>query len=199
MAAVGPVFQGSCLCGSAAFQVKGKPKFSVLCHCSICQRWYGAPLPVIVGFPSGVPLPPAAWAPLAMISSCPTVDNNVGSHTVLKQDKTSMPLPPAPLQVADLNTQDAHAANLAPASCSEALVQRADEDKLLAYRTSKDLVRFRCGNCGCPVYEIADQVRPWQNKCHTKLSCLECVETCISLSCARVSVDTMTALRDATS
>eukprot|EP00873_Tetraselmis_striata_P028751 jgi/Tetstr1/449015/TSEL_036240.t1 len=91
MAAEGPLFQGSCLCGAAAFQVTGKPKFSVVCHCSTCQKWYGCPVPVIVGFPG------------------------------------------------------------------ESLLQRADESKLLAYRTSKDLVRFRCGTCGCPVYELADQ------------------------------------------
>jgi len=34
---------GSCLCGACELQVSGPLKFSMICHCSICQRLQGAP------------------------------------------------------------------------------------------------------------------------------------------------------------
>ncbi|KAK7063902.1 Mss4-like protein [Favolaschia claudopus] len=36
------VRRGSCYCGDVSYEVKGNPLFSVYCHCTQCQRSFGA-------------------------------------------------------------------------------------------------------------------------------------------------------------
>mmetsp|Transcript_28657 Transcript_28657/g.80694 ORF Transcript_28657/g.80694 Transcript_28657/m.80694 type:complete len:185 (+) Transcript_28657:126-680(+) len=48
-----PVYNGSCLCGHTAFQVDGSPIFRVVCHCSLCTKWYGSTATALAGFPDG--------------------------------------------------------------------------------------------------------------------------------------------------
>ncbi|KAH8817808.1 Mss4-like protein [Flagelloscypha sp. PMI_526] len=37
-----PVLRGGCICGSARYEVKGTPHFTIFCHCTICQRMSGS-------------------------------------------------------------------------------------------------------------------------------------------------------------
>mmetsp|Transcript_43058 Transcript_43058/g.92275 ORF Transcript_43058/g.92275 Transcript_43058/m.92275 type:complete len:165 (-) Transcript_43058:135-629(-) len=43
-------FRGSCFCGACAFEATGVPIFRANCHCTLCQRWIGAPSTAFVGF-----------------------------------------------------------------------------------------------------------------------------------------------------
>lgn len=50
----------TCSCGNATFEVRGAPLFRVFCHCTICQRYNGAPFAdVVVYAASDVATPPA--------------------------------------------------------------------------------------------------------------------------------------------
>lgn len=40
--AVNPV-ECACTCGATSFQTTGAPRFRVLCHCTLCQRFHDAP------------------------------------------------------------------------------------------------------------------------------------------------------------
>ncbi|KAH8799228.1 Mss4-like protein [Flagelloscypha sp. PMI_526] len=35
------ILRGGCFCGASKYEVKGKPNFSIYCHCTICQRMTG--------------------------------------------------------------------------------------------------------------------------------------------------------------
>jgi len=45
------VRRGTCMCGACAVELRGQPFFSVLCHCTICQRWNAAPFTHWLGYP----------------------------------------------------------------------------------------------------------------------------------------------------
>jgi len=47
------VLEATCLCGACQLRGEGPILFSSVCHCSMCQRWTGAPFTHYVGFPSG--------------------------------------------------------------------------------------------------------------------------------------------------
>lgn len=36
--------QGGCHCGAVRYEVRGDPKYSVLCHCNDCRKSAGAPM-----------------------------------------------------------------------------------------------------------------------------------------------------------
>ena len=36
---------GGCLCGAVRYEVRGKLRDALVCHCSMCQRTHGAPAP----------------------------------------------------------------------------------------------------------------------------------------------------------
>ncbi len=36
---------GGCLCGGVRYEVRGKLRDALVCHCSMCQRTHGAPAP----------------------------------------------------------------------------------------------------------------------------------------------------------
>jgi len=42
---------GGCLCGAVRYEASEPPKDSDYCHCSMCQRWSGAPAWPAVAFP----------------------------------------------------------------------------------------------------------------------------------------------------
>lgn len=41
---------GGCLCGAVRYQANESPIDSAYCHCSMCQRWTGAPVSAGLGF-----------------------------------------------------------------------------------------------------------------------------------------------------
>ncbi len=41
---------GGCLCGAVRYEASEAPKDSGYCHCSMCQRWTGAPASAFVVF-----------------------------------------------------------------------------------------------------------------------------------------------------
>ncbi|KAJ7116837.1 Mss4-like protein [Mycena crocata] len=45
------VHKGICMCGSISYAVKGKPLFSIYCHCINCQKADGAAFVAAVHFP----------------------------------------------------------------------------------------------------------------------------------------------------
>ncbi|KAF7347513.1 hypothetical protein MVEN_01507500 [Mycena venus] len=46
------VRKGSCFCGDVSYAVKGKPLFSLYCHCTQCQRADGAAFVSCIHFPN---------------------------------------------------------------------------------------------------------------------------------------------------
>jgi hypothetical protein len=44
-------YQGGCLCGAIRYSATGAPHKPHYCHCRMCQRAVGAPLPAWVNFP----------------------------------------------------------------------------------------------------------------------------------------------------
>ena len=49
----------ACACGATDFQTVGEPLFRILCHCTICQRYIGAPFADVLVFRAeDVSLPP---------------------------------------------------------------------------------------------------------------------------------------------
>lgn len=50
----------ACSCGATSFQAVGAPQFRVLCHCTICQRFNGAPFADVLVFRAeDIKLPPS--------------------------------------------------------------------------------------------------------------------------------------------
>ena len=41
---------GGCLCGAIRYEARKAPKFSVLCHCHMCQQWTGSAMLATAAF-----------------------------------------------------------------------------------------------------------------------------------------------------
>jgi hypothetical protein len=51
-----------CACGTVCFEITGQPLFRMRCHCTICQRFNGAPFGDVVIFRAGDVVLPAGSA-----------------------------------------------------------------------------------------------------------------------------------------
>ena len=45
------VAEGGCLCGAIRYAVRGKPRYTLMCHCDSCRRAAGSPVVAWASFP----------------------------------------------------------------------------------------------------------------------------------------------------